>query len=184
MRRIYESSALHRDDEEAHAPRERDEETRPQAMRSVPSGFLSRLVVPHWLRYRATSISVSTPDRAFAPTERIPFTVTIRNGLPIPITLTVDSPIPWTWSIDGHPEASHVPRTDVPDEQRGFHLERGERKQFHKRWSGSFKVGAREWEPAEPGEHTISVRLNVEDAAGKGLTDETTIEIVDDAGTD
>lgn len=179
MRRIYESNALHRDDEEAHAPRERERETKPQAMRSVPSGLISKLVVPNWLRYRAISIAVETPDRAFAVGERVPFTVTMRNTLPIPITLPVNSPIPWTWSVDDHREAAHVPRRSVPDEPRGYHFDRGERKQFTRRWSGSFKVSAREWEPAEAGDHTIGVGLNVDDPEAKGLYAETTVRIED-----
>lgn len=179
MRRIYESNALHRDDDEPHAPRERDRETKPQAMRSVPSGLLSKLFVPTWLRYRAISIAVETPDRSFAPGERVPFTVTMRNVLPIPITLPVNSPIPWTWSVDDHREASHVPRRTVPDEPKGYHFDRGERKQFTRRWSGSFKVAAREWEPAETGDHTIGVCLNVDDPESKGLYAETTIRIED-----
>jgi hypothetical protein len=179
MRRIYDSNALHRDDDEPHAPRERDRDPKPQAMRSVPSGFLSKLLVPNWLRYRAISIDVETPDRPFAVGDRVPFQVTIRNALPIPITLPIDSPIPWSWSVDGHREASHVPRRSVPDEPKGYHLDRGERKQFTRHWSGSFKIAAHEWEPADPGEHTISVGLSVEDPASKGLYAETTVRIED-----
>lgn len=180
MRRIYDSNALHRDDEEAHAPRERRREAKPQAMRSVPSGFLSKFLIPTWLRYRAISIDVSTPDRPFAPGRRVPFTVTMRNHLPIPITLPIESPIPWTWSVDGLREASEIARTTVPEERRGYHFDRGERKEFTRHWSGSFKVGSREWERAEPGEHTIQVGLNVPDPGGEGLAAETTIRIADD----
>lgn len=177
MRRIYDSNALHRDDEESHAPREREREAKPQAMRTVPSGLLSRLVVPHWLRYRAISIDVATPDRPFSPGERVPFTVTLRNNLPIPVTVPVESPVPWTWSVDGLREGSEVPRTSVPEERRGYHFDRGERKQIPRRWSGSFKVGPREWERAEAGDHTIAVALNVPEPEERGLAAETTIRI-------
>lgn len=177
MRRIYQSSALHRDDDESHTPRERHRETEPQAMRSVPSGLLSKLLVPSWVRYRAISISVETPGRNFAAGERVPFTVRMRNTLPIPITLPVNSPIPWIWSVDDHREASHVPRTSVPDEPKGYHFDRGEHKQFTRHWSGSFKIAAREWEPATAGDHTIGVGLNVDDPESKGLYAEATVRI-------
>lgn len=177
MRRIYESSALHRDDEESHAPRQRDDEAKPQALRSVPSGLLSRLFLPHSLRYRATNVSIETPEGPFTAGQPIPFTVTIKNALPVPVTLPIESPIPWTWSIDGHQSASRVGDAGAPAERRGFRLDRGERKQFTRRWSGSFKVGAREWEPATPGEHTIAVGLNVTDPEGSGVYAETTVRI-------
>jgi len=180
MRRIYDSNALHRDDDESHAPRERKREAEPQAMRSVPSGFLSKILVPHWLRYRAIAIDVAAPDRSFAPGQRIPFTVTMRNELPIPITLPIESPVPWTWSVDGHREASHVPRSTIPDERRGYHFDRGERKEFTRHWSGSFKIASREWERADAGEHTIGVAINVAKPDAVGLEAETTIRIDDD----
>lgn len=177
MRRIYESSALRRDDDDPHAPRQRDDETKPQALRSVPSGLLSRLFLPHWLRFRATSVAIATPEGPFAVGQPIPFTVTIKNALPVPITLPIESPIPWTWAIDGHRSASRIGDAERPDERRGFRLDRGERKQLTRRWSGSFKIGRREWEPATPGEHTISVGLNVPDPEGSGVYAETTVQI-------
>ncbi|AGN02362.1 hypothetical protein L593_12095 [Salinarchaeum sp. Harcht-Bsk1] len=180
MRRIYDSSALHRDDAETHAPRERNREARPQAMRSVPSGFLSKLFVPYWLRYRAVSVDVSTPDRTFEQGQRVPFTIRMRNELPIPITLPIESPLPWTWAVDGHPEASHVQRTTVPDERRGYHFDRGEAKEFTRHWSGSFRIARREWEPAAAGEHAISVAVNVANPADVGLEATTTIRIDED----
>lgn len=176
MRRIYESSALHRDDEEAHAPREQGRDVRPQALRSVPSGVLSRLFLPHWLRYRAIDVSVTVPDRSFAPGERVPFTVELHNRLPVPVTVPIETPIPWTWSVDGVRSASRIPM-EAPETPRGFHFDRGERKRIDRHWSGSIRTGSREWEPAAAGEHTIAVELNVVDARERGLHDETTVTI-------
>jgi hypothetical protein len=178
MRRIYESSALSRDDDDPHAPGERERDTTPRAMRSVPSGLLSRLFVPHRLRYRAISVSISTPDTEFPVGSTVPFRVTMKNALPFAVTLPVESPVLWNWHVDGHAEASHVPLRDPPDERRGFRFGRGERKQFTRRWSGSFKISESEWEPAGPGEHTIGAALNVPDAAEKGLAAETTVRLV------
>ncbi len=176
MRRIYESAALHRDETDPFAPEDAAPTERPAAMRSVPSGLLSRLLVPHWLRYRAISVDVSTPQSTYPVGGRVPFTVTLRNRLPIPITVPVDSPVPWTWHVDGVTAASHV--GTVPSDASGFRFERGERKRFERQWSGRFRVTADEWEPAAPGAYTIGVRLSVPDPAANGVAAETTVELV------
>lgn len=177
MRRIYESDALRRDDEDPFAPGGADR-VRPRAMRSVPSGFISRLLVPHWLRYRAISVALSTPRSTYPVGSNVPFTVTFHNSLPIPITVPVESPVPWTWTVDGVLEGSHV--ADHPRERAGFHFDRGETKRFDRRWSGFVRVATDEWEPAEPGEHVLGASLAVPDAATKGLAAETTVELVEE----
>lgn len=176
MRRIYESAALHRDETDPFAPADPGQTERPEAMRSVPSGLLSRLFVPHWLRYRAISVDVSTPLSTYPVGTRVPFTVTLRNRLPIPITVPVDAPVPWTWHVDGVMAASHV--ATVPSGASGFRFERGERKRFERQWSGRFRVAADEWEPAGPGTYTIGVRLSVSDAQAHGVTATTQVDIV------
>jgi hypothetical protein len=176
MRRIYESQAISRDDDDSFAPNERDDEVRPQAMRSVPGKRLSSLLVPDWLRYRALSVAVETPTEVFAVGETIPIRVTMRNALPIPVTLSTESPLLWTWHVDDVPEASHVER-DMADERGAFTFDRGERKVFTRNWHQSFRVSEDEWEPAGPGEYTIGAALNVPDAAGKGVAAETTVRI-------
>lgn len=176
MRRIYESGAVSRDDEDSFAPNERDDEVRPQAMRSVPGKRLSSLLVPEWLRYRALSVDIETPKVAYDPGERVPIRVRMRNALPIPVTVTTESPLLWTWDVDGVPEASHVERA-MTDERGEFAFDRGERKTFTRTWHQSFRVSENEWEPADPGEYTIGARLNVPDAAGRGVAAETTVRI-------
>lgn len=176
MRRIYESRALSRDDEDPFAPGEGDRDVRPRAMRSVPSGLLSRLFVPHWLRYRAIAVDLSTPRTSYPAGANVPFTVTLRNRLPIPVTVPVESPVPWTWSVDGLTEASRV--GGHPTERAGFRFGRGEHKRFDRQWSGLFRVAPDEWEPAEPGEYVLRASLAVPDAAAKGLAAETTVEVL------
>ncbi len=177
MRRIYESSALYRDDDEPHAPTESDSSDRPQAMRSVPGGLLSRIFVPLWLRYHAISVDISTPASSFGLGESIPFRVTMKNAFPIPITLPTESPVLWQWHVDGLPEASRVQVTDPPDERRGFRFQRGERKTFTRRWDQRFRVSESEWEPASPGTYTIGAAINIADAKDSGLTDEVSIRV-------
>lgn len=178
MRRIYESGALHRDDDDPFSPGEADETRTHQAFRSVPGTALSRLLVPHWLRDRAISIEVSTPRAEFAVGTPVPFRVTMRNALPFPITITTRSPVLWTWEVDGLTEASSVQPWDPPDEPRAFTFDRGERKRFTRRWNGMFRVTESEWEPASPGEYTIGVGVNVEEPADRGLYGETNVRLV------
>jgi hypothetical protein len=176
MRRIYDSPAVTRDDGDSFSPNER-EDVRPQAMRSVPGTALSRLLVPDWLRYRAVSVSVSTPRTEYPAGEPVPFRVEMKNAMPFPVEIPTRSPVLWTWTVDGLPEASRISR-DPPAERRGFRFDRGERKRFARRWRGYFRVSESEWEPADPGEYAIGAGLNVEDAAAKGLADEVTVRLV------
>ncbi|APW99848.1 hypothetical protein CHINAEXTREME_19650 [Halobiforma lacisalsi AJ5] len=177
MRRIYESDALHRDDE-PFTPREKDSSYKIQAMRSVDSTALSRRVLPQGLRHRAVSVTVSTPQEEYAVGEPIPFRVTLRNPLPAPVAIPTRSPLLWAWKVDGFAEAAEIQLHDPPDEEGELVLDRGERKRVTKRWDQLFRVSDSEWEPAEPGEHTISAEINVEDPVGKGLAGETTVRIV------
>jgi hypothetical protein len=180
MRRIYESGAIRRDDDEPFAPREREQSATPQAVRSINSTAWSRRLVPNGVRYRAISIDVETPQSTYPVGAAVPFRVTMKNAMPFPITIATESPILWTWAVDGLTDASHVPLHDPPDERGGFRFDRGERKRFGKRWEQRFRVDDDEWEAAEPGTYTISAALNVDDPAAKGLYDETTVTIEPD----
>lgn len=177
MRRIYDSEAIERDDDEPFKPRERDREHEPQSFRYVNASVWSDRLVPHILRRRAVSVSVSTPAEEFECDSEIPFVVKMRNSLPVPLTLKTRSPLVWTWSVDGLREASRVPLQDPPQEVSRFKFDRGETRTFRKSWSGMFRVSEREWEPASPGEYTISVAINTDNAEAAGLTDETTIRL-------
>ncbi|AUX09684.1 hypothetical protein AArcSl_2059 [Halalkaliarchaeum desulfuricum] len=179
MRRIYESEALRRDDEDSFSPGEqRDRSHEPLAVKMVPSTWLSRVFVPHWLRYRSIKIDVTSPRNEYPVEADVPFLVRMRNVMPFPVTVPVRSPVLWTWDVDGVTEASHVDLKNPPDEERGFVFERGEEKVFRKRWTGTFRVSESEWEPAGPGKYVIGAGLNVEDAEGKGLYSRTTVRLV------
>lgn len=177
MRRIYQSNAIRRDDEEPHVPNESDN-SRPQAFRSIDTGSLSRRFVPDRLRHWSVSIDISTPQSTYPVGRSIPFAVEMKNAMPFPVTITTRSRLLWQWDVDGIPEASHVEVRDVPEEEMGFEFDRGERKRFRRRWNGMFRLNTSEWEPAEPGEYTIGAAINVADPAERGLYDETSVEIV------
>lgn len=178
MRRIYESSALRRDDDEPHAPRERETDTKPQAARSIHSAAWSRRLVPTRLRHYAISVDIETRKTDFGPGEAVLFRVTMKNAMPFPVTIQTQSPLLWNWYVDGVEEAAHVPLQTPPNDPSGFKFDRSERKQFTRRWQRAFQVTDSEWEPAEPGEYTISAALNVPDAAAKGLRAETTVRLL------
>jgi hypothetical protein len=178
MRRIYESDAVHRDDDEPGTPAERERDTEPQTIRWIDSSAWSRRLVPNWLRHRAISVSIETPETEYTVGDHVPFQVTMKNALPVPITVATRSPLLWTWAVDGAREAVRIDTRDPPAEERGFAFDRGERTRFRKRWDGMFQVDDHEWERAAPGEYTIGAGLNVDDAAEKGLYSETTVTLV------
>ncbi len=173
MRRIYESGALRRDDEDPFAPDEREEQ--PQAMRSVDGAAWSRRLLPRWLRVRAISVDVTAPDRVEAG-RPVPFVVRMSNALPTPVTLETRSPRLWEWHVDGLARASHVD-DPAPDERGVIGFDRGERKRFRRQWDRMFRLSEREWEPAPPGAYTLGVGLNVENSEKQGLYSETTVRI-------
>lgn len=176
MRRIYESGAVDRDDDDPSKPNASDERTDPRAARTVPAGTISRVLVPQRLARRAVSVRVSTPRAAYERGGVVPVRIEMRNPLPIPVTIDTRSPVPWSWAVDGHRDASHVPEP-IPETDGRFVFDRGERKQFSRRWHGAFRTSETEWEDAALGEHRISVGLSVDDPEGTGLYDETTVRI-------
>lgn len=177
MRRIYESDALERDDSEPLSPREQERETKPQSFRSVSGSAWSDRLLPHSIRRWSVTVDVSAPDASIPQGEDIPFQVTLNNRLPIPVSIKTISPRLWTWAIDGHRSASHVSLEEPPGNTSKLRLDRGERQEIRRTWSGMFRVSKREWEPAERGEHTIRVAVNIEDPAAAQLVDETTVRI-------
>lgn len=177
MRRIYESRALRRDDTDPFAPRERGRKARPQAAKSIPSSWLSRKLVPTWLADRLVSVEIDLPVDEVPCGSSVPFSFVVRNTAPFPVTLSTRSLVFWEWEVDGYVEASQVPVTFDSDEPGRLTLDRGQRLRIDRRWDGMFKVSDSSWEWATPGEHTLRARLNVDDAAERGLEAETTVRL-------
>lgn len=175
MRRIYESDALSRDDEDPFQPGEREQSVSPTASRTLPAQTLSRLLVPDWLLFRGLSVSVATTRSVYETDETVPIRISIENSLPFPVSVTAESSILWTWAVDGIERASHV---EVGrDDPKVFDFGRSETKQFDRQWHQMFQTTDTEWTPAGPGEYTITAALNVPTPGKRGLRDETTIEI-------
>jgi hypothetical protein len=178
MRRIYESSALRRDDDAPFTPNERDEGQRPQAARRVPATAITSSLLPEWVRHRAISVDVSAPATAFDVGDVVPFQLTMKNPMPFPVVIETASAIEWTWNVDGHRNAAHFPLHDPPDEASEIRFDRGERKRIRTRWDQMFRVSTAEWAPATAGEYTIGAGINVADSADKGLYDDVTVRLV------
>lgn len=172
MRRIYESEALSRDDDNPFVP---GEEGEGRQYRSINWENASHALVPRWVRPWAIDVSIETNRERYAPDEPVGFRVEFRNRLPIPISLSTRTPVRWTWAMDGIEEASHV-QQPVPDEGATFRFDRAERKRFSRQWSQRFRMSKSEWALAEPGEHTVSVQVNT-DRGAERLSDSATFVI-------
>lgn len=177
MRRIYESDAITRDDEQPFTPRERRDDYEPQSFRFINSSAWSDRFFPHRVRCWAVTVELSLPKQTFTQGETVPFRISIRNRLPIPVSIRTTSPVVWTWSVDGYDEASRVSNRDVPEEESKLRLNRGERLTFQRHWDGHIKISEREWVPAGPGAHELEVRINAIDGYDERLSARKTIHI-------
>lgn len=184
MRRIYESRALERDDDDPFSPNETDGEERSTAAlhdgesRTVDWQSFSHAFMPVALRDYAIVVDVSTGREEYRVGETVEVDVRIRNRLPVPVSIRTETRELWTWAVDGLTDASTLeePRSEQPNVMR---FGRGERKRFTRRWPQRIRVSEREWEPTGTGEYAISAGLNVADAADRGLSDETTVRVVE-----
>lgn len=177
MRRIYESEAVSRDDDDIFKPNEDSERTKPQSARSIPSAKLSSVLIPHSIAYRGLDLRVTTSRVEFEQHEPVSFTVEIKNRYPFPVVVETSRPILWDWDIDDSPHAVGDSRS-LPQRSNSFIIDRGETKQFTRQWDQRLKVSGSEWEEASLGEHTLSVYLLVPSPEKHGLVDSVTISIV------
>lgn len=171
MRRVYDSEALRRDDDDPFSPVEDDTGSRGH----VNWDNLSHAFVPQALRSRAIVVDIETEKDSYEPGEDVHFGVTFYNRLPIPITIITATPKRWEWSVDGNPEGSERPVTH-PEDRSPFQFGRSERKRFRRHWNQRIRIDEREWREAEPGEHTLSVEIGAVSGANR-LRAETTFRI-------
>jgi hypothetical protein len=172
MRRIYESEALRRDDDDPFSPTEDGPE---REHRTIRWDNFSHALLPLSFRRRAISVSIEADREVYARDQPVGFRVTLRNRLPFPVSIPTTSPVHWTWAVDGVDEASHV--VERPTDGGLLQFRRSERKTFHRSWYQRFRESADEWSPAAPGEYTLSARLVVDSPEAAGLLAETTVRI-------
>lgn len=176
MRRLQGGDGVDRADGDPFRPNESDARHEPRAAKTLPAATLARWLVPHRLHRRIVSVRVRTPRDVYERGEPVPVAIELRNPMPFPVTVRTRSPVPWTWNVDGHRDASHVPEP-LPDSETRFTLDRGERRRFTRNWQQSFQVSETEWRTAASGEHTIGAGLAIDDPAAHGVYDETTVRI-------
>lgn len=173
MRRIYESEALRRDDEDPNQPNERD---RSDEARTINWSAASHALLPTVLRHRGIRVGVETNKSVYAREEPVSFRVSFRNMLPLPVVLRVPTQVRWEWAVDGYGEATLFDEP-VPEEPSVFRFDRGTTKAFERTWHQRFREEEREWSSAAPGEHTLSAYVAVDEPEAKGLYAETTFSI-------
>lgn len=171
MRRIYESDALRRDDDDPFSPNESDG----GAGSHVNWANLSHALFPASLRPHAIAVDVETDRERYASDEPVRFRATFRNRLPVPVSLVTETPVRWSWAVDGLVEASEV-YEPPPATRTRFDFDRRERKRFHRSWPQRVREARDEWRAAEPGEHTLSVSIGAVDGADR-LAAETTFTV-------
>lgn len=179
MRRIYDSDALRRD--EGHfTPKSADRGTIvPRSHRWIPSRSLGEWFVPSWIHRRAIRVAIDSPRSTYHIGDDIPLRITLKNSLPIPVSISTTSPIVWNWYVNEHPAAEKWSPRSTTDGDGRIEFDRGERKQFNKRWSQLFRISPTEWKPATPGTYTIAAGISVSDPKSTGLWDEIVITIVE-----
>ncbi|MFB6136289.1 MAG: hypothetical protein ABEJ04_05980 [Halobacteriaceae archaeon] len=173
MRRIYESEALRRDDDDPFVPGQ-DDGSRSRS-RSLNWDNASHAFMPNALRSRAIDVTVQTNEEVYRRGETVHFHVAFRNRLPLPVALKTTTLTPWTWEIDGLEHASKTP-DETPDEAGRFQFNRAERKTFSRRWTQRFQETENEWSSAPPGEYRLAVRINAAYGTDR-LQDSTTFRI-------
>jgi len=172
MRRVYDSEALARDDDDPFSPVEDDESA---SHSHVNWTNFSHAFVPQALRSWAVDVNIQTSKERYAPGENVQFGVTFYNRLPLPITIVTNTPKRWEWYVDGNPEGSEL-APDHPEDRSPFQFDRSERKRFRRSWPGRVRVDEREWRRARRGEHTLSVAIDAVHGADD-LRAETTFRI-------
>ena len=104
--------------------------------------------VPQWLAQRAVDVDVDVSAREFPVGDPVPFTVEIRNRLPVPIAVQTPTRRLWGWEVDGELEASDE-HTYAGDAAGQFSLEGGDVLRIEREWSGRFKRTGRQGERTE-----------------------------------
>lgn len=142
-----------------------DDRTGFDATRNYLSDALGR-VVPERVARRAVTLDVETDQAEYARGESVAITVRMRNRLPIPVELETVTRRPWGWRVDGVLEASTEQRY-VRTEPAVVRFRAGETKTTTVTWNGRFRrptdEGLDRSVLAEPGDHTVSAFLPVDD---------------------
>lgn len=182
MRRIYESDALHRDDD-PHTP------SRTEGSGSGPTitanrnpslidwSSASHALLPTWVRDRAIAVAVETDREVYERDEPVGIRVRLRNRLPFPITIRTPTRRRWDWTVAGERRAEVTGYEDAPAEPSLLSFYRSETKTFTRTWHKLFRTASDRWVPADPGTYEVAAFVDVEEPGRRGLYAATEIEI-------
>lgn len=183
MRRIYESDALHRDEDDPHSPSElKREEPKPTVTANQNPSFVnwaraSHALLPVGLRNRAIAVTVETDQAVYAPEEPVGIRVRLRNRVPFPISLRTPTRRSWDWSVGGFARGAHKEFEPAPSEPSLLEFYRSETKTFTRTWHQRFRTGRDRWERADPGTYEVAGFVAVENPERRGLRAATEIEL-------
>lgn len=121
-------------------------------------GEFLRGLVPASLARWALTISVSVERRRLPAGARLPFTVELRNRLPVPVAVPTPTHQLWTWSVGDYREGTDEPRYHTGEGT--LTLRGGEQRRIEQEWNGLFgrtRDGRTRWVDPEPGEYEFAV---------------------------
>ena len=179
MRRIYESEALHRDDD-PHTPSRGGSRRRPGGDRkpwAIDWSAASHALLPTRIRDRAIAVDVETDREVYGPDDPVGIRVRLRNRLPFPVTIRTPTRRRWDWTVGGERRAEGEGYEDAPAEPTLLSFRRAETKTFLRTWHQHFRTASDSWEPAGPGTYGVAAFVDVEEPERRGLYAETEIEI-------
>jgi hypothetical protein len=116
--------------------------------------------VPQFVARRAVAASIETDRERYAPGDPVEIDIEFRNRLPVPVTVRTPDQRLWSWTFDGHPEAS-TERRHLAGRPGRLDFRARERKRIHRRWNGLLKVvdGERRWVEPDRGEYELAAYL-------------------------
>lgn len=182
MRRIYESDALHRDDDphtpsEAGGPRPGRTITANQNPSLIDWSRASHALMPTGIRNWAVSVTVETDRQVYDVDQPVGIRVQLRNRLPFPVAIRTPTRRYWDWSVDGRRRAEGEGYEDAPAEPSLLSFHRSETKTFTRTWYQRFRTTTDRWAPAEPGTYEVAAFVDVEEPGRRGLRATTEIEL-------
>lgn len=183
MRRIYESDALHRDDDEPHSPsdltagREASMVTANQNRSIINWAKASHALMPRRLRDRAIEVTVETDRAVYGPEQPVGIRIRFRNRIPFPIAIPTPTRRRWDWAVDGKARAASEEYEPAPTDRSLLSFHRSETKVFKRIWHRRFRTAPDHWESASAGAHEISAFVAVENPAARGLQASTQIQL-------
>lgn len=181
MKRIYESDALDRDDDDPFSPSASavDSTGRGYGLGGsmVDWGATSHALLPGVLRAWAIDVSVETDSPVYDRDRDVAIRVTMRNRLPFPIHLRTGGSLYWNWAVDGATAGSRLPADGPDGDSRLLSFDRSERKRFVRTWPQRFRTDEAEWTAAEPGSYEVEAWINVAAPVERGLHASASFEI-------